>query len=523
MQTHLTVSKPGVFQRLFNGDLSLIFYFSVAKLLLHFSINATGGYGIFRDELYYLACADHLAAGYVDQPPLSIFILKISTLIFGDSLFAIRIVPAFCGALTIFITGLITIKLGGKWFAQLLSSVCSLTLITIGMNSQFSMNSIDVLSWTLVMYLVLRIIQEENKSLWIILGITLGLGLLNKIGVLFLGCGVFIGLIVTPQRKWLATVWPYVAGVIALIIFSPYIIWNIQNDFAHLEFIKSASEGKYSGLDAGKFIGEQFLMNNPLASVVWVAGLIALLFHKNPKQYRWLAFLYIGPFVIFIVNGTSKAEYLAAGYAILWAAGSVWWESITDRKLGKLIVRPVMVFLIFALTVMFIPIVTPILPVEKYIQYAKAVGEEPSSSESKQLAALPQHFADMFGWEDKARDVAKVFNTLSEEDKKRCAIFGTNYGDCGAIDYYGKAYGLPKAIGNHNNYWIWGTGHYDGGVLIIMGGDFEDHVGNFESTQEVGISDCQYCMPYEDNMKIFLCRGLKADIQKVWPEEKHFD
>ncbi|RAV99439.1 glycosyltransferase family 39 protein [Pseudochryseolinea flava] len=523
METTLKLLKPALSQRLFKGDLAPIFYISVAKLVFHFVINATGGYGIFRDELYYLACADHLAAGYVDQPPLSVFMLKFSTLVFGDSLFAIRVIPALCGAATIFITGLITLRLGGKWFAQILAGLCSFTLISIGMNSHFSMNSIDIFIWTAVGYIVLRIIQTEDKRLWPILGLVLGLGLLNKIGVLFLGCGLFIGLVITPQRKWLTTTWPYAAGIIALIIFSPYIIWNMQHDWAHLEFIKRASEGKYSGLSPLKFIGDQFLMNNLLASVVWIAGLLTLLFHAQLSQYRWLAFLFLGPLAIFILNGTSKGEYLAPGYAILWAAGSVWWENLTASKMGTLIVRPLLIILIFSLTVVAAPLAAPILPVDKYIAYAKALGEEPSSSESKELSELPQHFADMFGWEEKARDVAIVFNKLSAEEKKRCAIFGTNYGDCGAIDYYGKAYGLPKAIGNHNNYWIWGTREYTGDLIIIMGGSLEDHIENFESVTQEIVSDCQYCMPYEDNMKIFLGRKLKVNIKHVWPNEKHYD
>jgi hypothetical protein len=523
MSTHLSVVKPGFIHRLFRGDLSLIFYLSLTRLLFHFYVNATGGYGIFRDELYYLACAENLSTGYVDQPPLSIFILKLSTLLFGDSLFAIRIVPALCGTLTMFITGLITIRLGGRWYAQLLAGICSMSLITIGTNSVYSMNSIDILCWAIVGYLILCIIQDENKILWPVLGIVLGLAALNKIGVLFLGCGILVGLFVSPQRKWLTTIWPYSTALIAFILFSPYIFWNVQHDFAHLEFIRRASEGKYSGLSSLKFVTDQFLINNPLASVVWVGGLGALLFHSTLKQYRWLAFLYLVPFVIFIVNGTSKAEYLAAGYAILWAAGSVWWEKITIGKIGMRVVRPLLIVPTLALTMLFIPMVTPILPVERYIQYAKSLGEEPSSNESKQLAELPQHFADMFGWPEKAHDVAKVFNTLSEADKKRCAIFGTNYGDCGAIDYFGEDLGLPKAIGNHNNYWVWGPRGYTGEIMIIMGGDYEDHVGDFESVTEATVSDCQYCMPYEDNMKIFLCRGLKGGLESIWEEEKHYD
>jgi hypothetical protein len=517
------MTQPSLLHRLLRGDLAIIFYLSLTRLVLHLLVNASGGYGLFRDELYYLACADHLAAGYVDQPPFSLYILRISKTIFGDSLFAIRLVPAFAGALTVFLTGLMTIRMGGNKFAQFLACLCSFSIITLAMNLFYSMNSIDILLWTAIAYTMLRIIQDENKKLWIIAGLLLGVGLLNKIGVLFLGAGLFVGLLLTPQRKWLATPWPYLAGIIAFVIFSPYIIWNLQHDLAHLEFIHNASASKYSSLSPVTFIKDQFMMNNPVASVVWITGLLAFFFNAHLKKYRLLAFLYLGPFIIFIVNGTSKGEYLAPAYGILWASGSIALERLTAGKRFAIALRTVLCILILSWTAIALPMVLPILPVEKYIAYAKAMGTEPSSSEAKKLAELPQFYADMFGWDQKAADVAAVYNTLSEEEKQKCAIFGDNYGRCGAIDYYGAQYGLPKSIGNHNNYWIWGRRGYTGEIVIIMGGSYEDHSPDFETVELAATSDCQYCMPYEDNMKIFLCRKLKVNLKEIWDEDKHYE
>src|SRR5690606_31853423 len=221
--------------RLVKGDLSILFYMSLAKLSIHLLANFTGGYGLFRDELYYMACAENLAAGYVDHPPLSVFILHIITTLFGDSLFVIRLVPAITGAITVFITGLIVIRLGGNKWAQFIACLCSMSLINFAMHTFYSMNSMDFLIWASVAYVMLLIIQRGERKHWIWLGVVLGVGLLNKISVLFLGAGIFIGLLLTKERKWLLTPWPYVTGCIAFILFLPFIIWNIQNDFAHLE------------------------------------------------------------------------------------------------------------------------------------------------------------------------------------------------------------------------------------------------------------------------------------------------
>jgi hypothetical protein len=129
----------------------------------------------------------------------------------------------------------------------------------------------------------------------------------------------------------------------------------------------------------------------------------------------------------------------------------------------------------------------------------------------------------MFGWKEKAKDVATVYNTLSDDDKKKCAIVSTNYGRCGAIDFFGEEYGLPKSIGTHNNYWQWGTREYTGEIIIILGGDYDDHKDDFASVELAGVSKCKYCMPYENDVNIFICRGFKYNIKEAWQHEKHYD
>ncbi len=174
-------------------------------------------------------------------------------------------------------------------------------------------------------------------------------------------------------------------------------------------------------------------------------------------------------FVILLVNRTSKGEYMAAAFPAVFAAGGVFLEHLLNRGYRRwaLYVYP---SLMIIMTIIIVPLVLPVLPVDQYIQYAKVLGHEPSSNENKELSDLPQFYADMFRWKEKAHDVAEVYNSLSTADKAKCAIFSINYGRCGAIDFYGKAYGLPASIGNHNNYWIWGPRDYTGEVMIIMGG-----------------------------------------------------
>jgi hypothetical protein len=490
--------------------------------VLHLVTNLMGAYGFFRDELYYIACTDHLAWGYVDHPPFSLYLLKLSRLLFGDSLTAIRLVPVLMHTGTIVITGLMVKEMGGRAFAIFIASIAvALAPIHLGMSLIYSMNSIDIFIWALSVYFILKIINTQKQSYWIWLGIVLGIGLLNKISVLFLGAGVFMGILFT-NRQWLTTRWPYLAASIVVVLFLPYVIWNITHDFAHLEFIHNASSGKYSGLNAFSFIQDQLLFINPIATPLWISGLLALFLFAPLKKYRIVGWIYVTAFIILIINGTSKGEYLAAAYASLLAAAGVFVEQKVSGRIGTW-VRYAYVVLLVSTGVILIPLVLPVLPVNQYIAYAKALGEEPSSSEGKELSDLPQFYSDMFGWKEKVKDVATVYNTLSEEDKAKCAIFSTNYGRCGAIDFFGEEYGLPKSIGEHNNYWIWGPRDYTGEVVLILGGDLEEHVDDFESVKLAGVSTCDHCMPYENNVNIFIGRGLKYQLKDVWKELKNFE
>lgn len=489
---------------------------------LHLITNLNGAYGFFRDELYYIACSDHLAWGYVDQPPFSLFLLKLSRMIFGDSLTAIRIIPTLMHTGIIVIAGFMVKEMGGKAFAIFIAGLAlMLSPIHLGTGSIYSMNSIDGFIWALSIYFILKIINTQKQSYWVWLGIVLGIGLLNKISVLFLGVGIFVGIIFT-NRQWFVTRWPYIAASIGVFLFLPYVVWNITHDMAHLEFIHNASSDKYSGLSAATFIKDQLLFLNPIATPLWISGLLAFFLFEPLKKYRIVAWIYLTAFMILILNGTSKAEYLAPAYASLFAAAGILVEQkLISRSVAWIKYAYAIILLITG--ILLIPVVLPVLSVEGYISYAKAIGNEPSSNENKELSDLPQFYSDMFGWKEKAKDVAAVYNTFSENDKKKCAIISSNYGRCGAIDFFGSEYGLPKSIGTHNNYWIWGPRDYNGDVLIILGGQIEDHKDDFESVVLAGVSACEHCMPYENNVNIFVCRNLKHEVKDVWGAEKHFD
>ncbi len=501
-------------------DLTLLYALVAAKLFFHLAVNLWGGYGIFRDELYYLACADHLAWGYVDQPPLSIFLLAAVRAVIGDSLFALRLVPALAGAAVVLLTGLLARELGGGRFAVALAALgATVSGSNLALASIYSMNVFDLLLVAAAAYLLARLIRTEDPRYWIALGAILGLGLLNKVGVLWVGLGIFAGIVATRERRWLATPWPWAAGILSALIFLPFVLWNAAHDWAHLEFIERAVAGKYSGLSVWTFLSGQVLHQNPTALPLWLGGLAWLLFAPGGRRFRLLGIVWLTACVVLIVNGHSKAGYLASAYAMLFAAGGVAWERILPRRLAVRVAAAVVVASGLALA----PFATPMLPVDAYVRYARALGIDPGTDEGHELAELPQFYADMFGWEAKAAAVAEVYHALPAADRERAAIFADNYGRAGAIDYFAGEYGLPGAVSNHNNYWHWGPGEATGEVVIVLGGDLEDHRRRFESVEMAGVATCRYCIPYERDLPIHVCRGLRMEMAEVWPVLRHYD
>lgn len=507
----------------FYRDNYILLYLAFIKVLIHFLSNAIFNYGYFRDEFYYIACSDHLSLGYVDQPPFSIFILAINRFLFGESLFALRLLPAFSAGVTVFLTGLMTRKLGGGRFAQVMAATAMMAASAfMSANTYYSMNTFDILFWIIGLYLIVLIVKEDRKKYWLWLGVVVGLGLLNKISLLWFIGGFGAGLLLTPHRKKLLNPGPWLAALIAFVLFLPHILWQVVNDFPTLEFMRNATMNKMATVPFLEFFMGQIDMMNPVLMPLWLAGLFYFLFNKKAGPYRLFGFMYLAIFLLLMFSRTSRPGYLAPCYPILIAGGAVLFETFTHAARRRL--RPVYLVMVIAVGMIGAPMCMPILPVETYIRYAKFLGQSPSTDEKKELGKLDQFYADMHGWEELARTVSGVYNRLSEEQKRLCVVFTDNYGEAGAIDFFAHRYDLPPAVSGHNNYWNWGPGDSDGEVIIRLGGPpMERLKESYTEVTRVGTFTCDYCMPYENNLPIHLCLGLKESLKEIWPQLKHYD
>ena len=490
---------------------------ALVSIFVLFFVNAFTAYGIFRDELYYIACSKHLAFGYVDQPPLLALILTINNFIFGDSLFAIRILPAFCEAGIIIITGLIVKELGGNKFAVLTASLTAFLFpVYLSINDFYSMNCFDLLFWAACFYTLIRIFKTENQKLWITFGILVGFGLQNKYSIMFLCFGIYVGMLFTPLRKYYLSKWFWIGNIIAALIFLPHIIWEITYGWPSLEFIHNASVEKNAPISFLDFLSGQIMQANPVNILIWLPGLFYLLISKEVKLFRVFAFGYIILFLLFVFQN-GKAYYLSPYYPILIAGGSIAIEKlILAKKLAWL--KPALVSTIIIAGIISMPMALPILPPETFARYSASLGIKPGGEERDQPVKLGQHYADMFGWKELVDSVATVFNTLTPEEKKHCAILARNYGQAGAIDYFGKKYGLPDAICGHNSYWYWGPPDWNGEVLISIEGSEAVYKNDFRSYYRAGTIDHPYSRSFERHLPVYVCKGLKVPIKKVWPE-----
>jgi 4-amino-4-deoxy-L-arabinose transferase-like glycosyltransferase len=495
------------------------FVFAVAAAHLFLHLVSLRGYGIFRDELYYLACADHLDWGYVDHPPLSIALLWGQRALLGESLGAIRVLPALVGVGLVFLAALLARELSGGRFAQGLAALAVAVVPQyLGITGFFSMNAFDLLFWAAAALVVARIVNTGDARLWLVLGALLGLGLQNKISVLFFGFGLAVALASTPLRSHLRQPHLWLGGLLAGVLFLPHLLWQARYDWPTLEFIRNAKQYKIADLTPLQFFGAQILEIHPLNAPLWLAGLVWLLAGREGRKFRVLGIIYVVAFVTMLLQ-KSKPYYLGPAYPMLLAAGAVAFEGWTRSRPA---LRPVLLAVLAVGGLLLSPLAIPLLPVETFIAYQRALGLAPVVAERSTLGPLPQHFADRFGWEEMAAAVAEAYDTLPENERAGAVIVTSNYGEAGALRYFGARHGLPPAVSQHNSYFFWGPGREKADVVIAVGMDAADLHEAFESVTEAGRVKSPYAMPYETRRPILVCRGLKLPLAEAWARGKRF-
>lgn len=489
-------------------------------LLLHFLFN--GQYGFFRDELYYIACGHHLAWGYVDQPPLVAVVARVSEWLLGHSLFAIRFFPALAGALVVFLTGKLAGELGGGKFAQGLAALSILVAPAyLAFDNFLSMNAFEPIFWTLCALIALRIVRGASERYWLLFGLVAGIGLLNKNSVLIFGYALFVALLLTPARRVFYSRWIWVGGLLAFAIFAPNFLWQWQHGWPQIHVVLNGHLYKDVPVSPAEFLFQQVLFLHPLTLPVWLGGLWFYFGTREGKESRFLGVTFLALIGIFLLL-RMKTYYLLPAYPLLMAAGGVTWERWLRRpgRRWALVCLPAAIALGGLVT---LPYGLPMLPVRTFIRYERIVPMARNLRLERDAdGPLPQLYADMFGWRHTTAAVAKVYDALPAQERSGCAILAWNYGEAGAIDYYGPRYGLPQAISGHNNFYLWGPGKYTGRCVIAVNVPRSLLRQMFGKVQLKTRVINRYSMAVENHLPIYLCEKPKAPLARMWPKVRYY-
>ena len=501
------------------AERAVVVFFVLAKLALCLY---PFEYGYFRDELYYIALSDNLDFGYIDVPPIVPFLLAVVRHLIGTSYFSLHLLPAISGALVVYLVSLMVRKMGGGFNALLLALTCvTLAPIYLCWESTYTYDVFDKLCWVLMLYVMVLILKTEDRKYWLYFGLVAGFGLMTKITILFLAFGLLSALIVTRERGHFRSWQLWAGGALALLIFSPYVIWQVKEGLPALEYYGSYASAKTWPSTPPEFVKNQILTMNLLAFPVWLLGIYYFIFNETGKRYRVLGYAYL---IVLVICTALRVKFFlpAPFYTVLFAGGAVMIEGFA-RKHGVRRLRRMPAVAIFLVGIIQVPFARPIMPIEMLVRFTGRSIWEGIRGERHDLGRLPQHFHDRFGWEEMAENVAVAFNRLSEQDKAEACVLTGNFGEAGAIWVFGREYGLPKPISGHLQYYFWGPRGHTGEVTISLGVDLEILDDHYDDVRMVREHWCRWAIPYEKYLNVYVCRKPKKPLDAMWSSFKHLD
>lgn len=494
---------------------------AIAAFVLHLA--ALKKYGLVGDEMYFIACSKHLAWGYVDQPPL-VALAALASAPFGYNAFALRIVPAVCAGLTVWLAGQLARELGGGRFAQAFAAVAvALVPAYLLLGNLLVTTSFEPFSWTLLIYLVVRLVRTADARYWYAIAAAFTFGTYGKYSMVLLAAALAAGILMTPQRRIFRTPAFGIAALLAAAALAPNAAWQwshgwpflavLHGDYAHRHPFQSGMMLEYKNFaaNAAAFVAEQFLYTSPVVAVIWIAGTVALGISPRMRDLRWLAIAF-GLLIAAAITLEGKGYYVIAVYASLVAAGSV----VVERALRAIAWRTIALTILAIGTVPAIPFSLPILPIRTFLAYTQAL-------HLTGIDGTPPHviqplYAQEFGWKAFTARVADVYFSLPEKTRAKTGIFADTYGEAGALALYGPRYQLPTIIGSQNNFFLWGPDGYDGSSLVVVGATQQATIRQYfrKMTLVTTIAN-----PYEWVLQgpdpVYLCSDPVAPLRAIWP------
>ena len=485
------------------------------KLALHLTVNLGTPYGLHRDELLYLGMGRHLQLWGMDFPPGIAIVAEVSRTLLGDSLMAIRFFPAVFGTAVLVLAALIARELGGGRVAQGLAAFCVLTSPLFLRSANLLQPVVmDQLIWTAALYALVRLCRGSGPKGWLLLGLILGLGVLTKFSVGFIGVAIVVGVLLSPLRTALLTRWPWIALGSALAVGAPSLAGQIRLGFPVLTQMADLRASQLERIGPADFLLGQLLWGPAVALAI--VGLYGLLASPALRPFRAIGWSCVAALAILVLL-QGKPYYAGPLYPTLFAAGSVLFER-AFKGLASEILQVGAVALLLAFAAIILPLGVPILPPRAMAEYAQALGMKAAvRTNTGELGSLPQDYADMLGWEEQVAAVARVYHALPDDRRKDAVVVAANYGEAGALDFYGSRYGLPGVVSPAGSYWFFGPGDRPGRLVITIGVPADDLRRFFDSVETAATVSHPWTVEEERSVTINVGTRPRTTLQQLWP------
>lgn len=494
------------------SDNTLFLLLAGVVTLIH--LLANGQYGFHRDELDILMNARQLDWGYIAYPPLTPFIARLGLELFGNSLQGLRLFPALGQGVAVVLVGLMARDMGGgraaQWMAIIAAAISPVAL-TAGTLIQYM--SFDYLWWLLLAFFLVHLLAMDDHRWWLGIGAAIGLGMMTKYTIAFFVAGLIAATLFTPIRRHLRTIWPWAGAAVALLIFLPNFIWQIQHQFISLDFLSAIHTRDIAWGRTDSFLPDQlYVASNPFLIPLWVAGLGFCLLHQRGKRFRALVWAFLVT-VVLLYFARGRGYYTGPAYAMLLTAGAVWWEgwlaerTANARRVGLIISWTLLV----VGSLVGLILIKPIAPVNSPLwEITSQVNGE---------------VVEMIGWPDLAAQVAQIYAEIPADEKPFTVVLAGNYGEAGALDLYRQDLDLPRVISGSNSLWHRGYGSPEPETVIVVGFERNYALRFFASCQTAGRVTNQYGVQNEETLHhigLYVCRQPRLPWAKLWQEMQWF-
>ncbi len=490
------------------NDIAVLLLVGLGVAALH--VAANGQYGFHRDELDILMNARQLDWGYVSYPPLTPLVARIGLMLFGDSLQGLRLFSALGQGVVVVLAGLMARDFGGKRPAQILAGLAvAISPVALMAGTLIQYMAFDYLWWVVLSFFVVRVLATDDPRWWLGVGAAVGLGMMTKYTILFFVAGLVAAVLITSTRRALRSRYLWFGVGLALLIYLPNLVWQIQHEFISLRFLSEIHTRDLAWGRGEGFLPKQLYENaNPFMLPLWIAGLVFCLILPAGRRFRAVGWMFLITFALFLV-ARGRSYYLGPAYAMLIAAGSAWWEGWLAGRQDAL--RRVGWVALWGLVVVggmvSAVLLKPIAPINSPLW---AITSE-----------INGEVREMVGWPELVEQVAAIYNDLPDAEKPGAAILAGNYGEAGALDLYGPQYDLPRVISGANSLWARGYGDPPPETVIVVG--FENSYASalFKKCSTVGSVTNRYGVRNEEtsyHTGLYVCSQPRQPWPEMWKE-----